>query len=79
MSNVHQDVAQWMLDEILKHGELLQRDAVQEIENIFGSAFVYANENGRPAIDKEVLKEFNKLKPDTVAWDKGRRCWRHEA
>lgn len=36
---------------------------------------VYTNENGHPAINREVLKAFRKLRDETVRWDREERCW----
>jgi hypothetical protein len=73
------DIARWMLDELeqSKTGRLLQSDAVREIERRFGPEFVYKNDNGNPAIDKRILREFRKLTEDTVIWDRWDFAWRH--
>jgi len=52
------EVAQWMKQQIEEFGELCQKDAADQIETQFGTEFVYQNENGSTAIDREVLKEF---------------------
>ncbi|MFX0115217.1 MAG: DUF6953 family protein [Candidatus Hodarchaeota archaeon] len=68
----HKQVAAYMAQELEKRKELYQEDVVYEIERKFGSKFVYINENGNPAIDREVLKEFGKLTPNAV-WERGNR------
>jgi hypothetical protein len=69
-------VAEWMLEELKREGTLDQETAVSEIEDKFGEQFVYANENGNPAIGKDVLAAFRKLTKDSVVWIKEDRCWR---
>jgi hypothetical protein len=56
-----EDVARWMLDELERDRRLTQLDAVLGIARRFGPAFLYENRNGRPAIDKRVLKAFRIL------------------
>jgi hypothetical protein len=70
------DVARWMLEQVQSGQWLDQEVAVFEIEKRFGVAFVYDNENGNPAIDERVLKEFNAISKDTVVWERGDRAWR---
>lgn len=70
------DVAQWMLDKIIKKRELYQEEIVYQIEEKFGSKFVYDNEAGNLAISREVLKEFRKLTEKTVVWSRIELCWR---
>ncbi len=70
------DVAQYMMDELLDKGLLYQENVVQDIHSEFGEEFMYYNENGNPAISKDVLKEFKKLKEGhNVEWDRSGRCW----
>lgn len=69
-------VARWMLEQLQAKRELYQEDVVYEIERKFGAQFVYENENGNPAIDRRVLREFRKLTEDTVVWERGERFWR---
>jgi len=71
----HKQVAAYMAQQLEKRKELYQEDVVYEIERTFGSEFVYINENGNPAIDRKVLKEFRKLTPNAV-WERGNRSWR---
>lgn len=75
MSN-KKDVAEWMLSELKKVKNLDQEVAVYKIRQNFGNDFVYQNENGNPAIDKGVLKEFRKLTEGKVVWDRGYKQWR---
>jgi hypothetical protein len=70
------DVARWMLGELKRRRELYQADAVAAIEKLFGSRFVYDNENGNPAIDRRVLRAFRKLTEETVIWDRWSFAWR---
>ena len=71
----HKQVATYMAQQLKKRKELYQEEVVYEIEYQFGSEFVYINENGNLAIDREVLKEFRKLTPNAV-WERGNRLWR---
>ena len=71
------DVARWMLNELDRTGSLLQADAAAGIEREFGPSFIYENENGNPAIDPDVLREFRELTEDDVVWDRWAYKWRH--
>ena len=70
------DVARWMLDQINKKREIYQNEVVYQIEEKFGSKFVYENQAGNLAISREVLKEFRKLTEKTVVWSRIEFCWR---
>ncbi len=70
------DVAKWMLETLTRQRELDQEDAAYEIERRFGKRFIYENDNGNPAISREVLKEFRTLTEGTVVWIRGERRWR---
>ena len=70
------EVAEWMVKELERIQFLYQEQAVYDIESKFGDVFVYINENGNPAIDKRVLREFRKLTGDKVIWESGERMWR---
>lgn len=56
MSVSARDVAARMLAEVERAGELYQQDAVAEIEQRFGTDFVYYNDNGNPAVSRAMLK-----------------------
>jgi hypothetical protein len=71
------DVAQWMRDELDRTGSLRQAYAAAEIESEFGPEFIYENENGNPAIDERVLREFRELTEDDVIWDRWEYKWRY--
>jgi hypothetical protein len=70
------DVAQWMLEELKRETYLYQNMVVYDIEEKFGEEFTHINDNGNPAIDQRVLKEFRKLTEQTVVWERGERLWR---
>jgi hypothetical protein len=70
------EVAEHLAKIVHRDGELLQVDAVCEIEGRFGPQFVYDNENGNQAIDKTVLREFRKLTENSVIWNRSERYWR---
>lgn len=70
------DVAQWMLAELRESGFLRQQDAVYDIERNFGKEFVYENDRGNMAIERDVLDEFKTLTGNSVVWERGERIWR---
>jgi hypothetical protein len=69
-------VAEWMLDELKRKGDLYQDSVVGEIAKKFGGQFTYTNDNGNEAIRKDVLFEFRKLSKDTAVWEREERYWR---
>lgn len=69
-------VARWMLAQVEADGNLYQNEAVAEIEELFGDAFTYENDNGNPAISRAVLKAFREISDDNVVWERGERVWR---
>ena len=76
MSSDPKEVAAWMFDQLRKHGELYQEDAVYEIARRFGPEFTYENENGNPAIKRDVLNEFRRISEELVVWSRSERLWR---
>jgi hypothetical protein len=71
-----QEVAQWMLDEVTRKGELHQETAASDIALKFGLEFTYDNENGNLAIRRDVLAAFRILTENSVVWDRENRLWR---
>ena len=71
-----QEIAEWMLDELTRSGELYQETAVSHIALKFGYEFTYDNENGNLAIRRDVLAAFRRLTKDSVVWEREDRCWR---
>lgn len=70
------DVAEWMLAQ-LRHGQwLYQETVVGDIESRFGEEFTYINDNGNPAISREVLKAFRSISAKEVVWERSERAWR---
>lgn len=69
-------VAQWMLSELQRVKYLYQETVVHDIASNFGEDFIYYNDNGNPAIGKNVLAAFRKLTGDSVIWERGERMWR---
>jgi hypothetical protein len=69
-------VAKWMVEQLAKEGSLCQETAVFKIAAKFGGEFTYENENGDPAIRKDVVAAFHNLTGDSVVWDPEDRCWR---
>lgn len=71
------DVAQWMLTALnAQGGYLAQEDAAYEIQRRFGEQFTYYNENGNPAIRRDVLAAFRKMTEKSVVWMRSERAWR---
>ena len=71
-----QAAARWMLAQITENGELWQMDAANRIASDFDEGLTYTNDNGNPAISKEVLAAFRKMSEGTVVWERGLRYWR---
>jgi uncharacterized protein DUF6953 len=71
-----QEVAEWMLDELTRNGQLRQETAVSDIALNFGYEFTYDNENGNLAIRRDVLAAFRRLTENSVVWDGENRLWR---
>jgi len=63
-------IAEWMLNELEKTGVLDHEVAVGGIIKLFGSEFIKPSIYGAPAIDKRVLRAFQRLTKDTVVWVK---------
>jgi hypothetical protein len=63
-----QEIAEWMLDELTRSGELYQETAVAHVALKFGYEFTYDNENGNLAIRSVV---FRRLAKDSVVWERG--------
>jgi len=73
-----EDVALYLLNEIKTNGTVYQEDAVVNIKKKFDELFIYENENGNDAINKKVLREFDKLKKaseDEIEWHRRDKCW----
>src|SRR6202048_2941528 len=69
-------IAKWMVEQLAKEGSLCQETAVFKIAAKFGGEFTHENENGNPAIRRDVLAPFHKLTGDSVVWEPDGRCWR---
>ena len=70
------EVARWMFEQLKQVRYLYQEVVVYQIIERFGEQFTYINENGNPAINREVLTAFRKLTERTVVWERGDRVWR---
>ncbi|GAT89610.1 hypothetical protein CVCC1112_4269 [Paenarthrobacter nicotinovorans] len=70
-------IGAWLLNRIetAAPSSVAQSTAVTEIRNTFGTEWSYQNNNGNWAIDKDVLKEFNKLKYPNIQWNSGSQYW----
>lgn len=61
-------IAWWMLEEIEREGRLFRERATLEIARRFGYEFVYVTEPGGFALDRKVLKAFEKLTKTNVVF-----------
>jgi len=77
--SMEQAIAEWMLGEFEKDGELFQVDAVSGIERLFGTEYVGTGNGGSQAISPKVLAEFRRLTEGTVVWSRSERCWRRKS
>ena len=77
MSVTKGEIADWMIERIQSRGYLYQADAAQEIESKFGREWIYQNENGNPAIDPGVLREFRRRKSDRITWETAEKSWNY--
>ena len=70
MKSTHkaQRVAEWMLKELKRQGNLHQDTIVFEIAEKFGSRFTYDNEDGNLALRIDILAAFRELTKDSVVW-----------
>ncbi len=71
-----EEVAKWMKTRVESEGELSQQDAVFEIADLFGDSFIYINDNGNEAIDRDVLISFRKMTAENVVWLRSEKMWR---
>ena len=73
-----EDVGRWLHDTIIENSgrRSYQSVMVRRIRSDFGEEFSYRNKNGNWAIDKAVLKEFNKNRDEHVVWDRSDQSWR---
>jgi hypothetical protein len=60
------DVAAWMLSEVMRQGIVYQKSMASDIELMFGQEFVPENENGNPSIRRDALKAFRKISENAV-------------
>ena len=70
------DVATWMLEQLVANKWLFQEVVVYKIKKGFGDDFVYQNASGNLAIGKDVLKSFKKITENVVVWERGAKAWR---
>ncbi|UPK65312.1 hypothetical protein MYP14_08350 [Rhodococcus pyridinivorans] len=69
------DIAKYMIERIQEDRIWYQQEAVQEIEERFGSEWIYINDNGNPAISQKVTAKFRKLHGGTIGWERRERAW----
>jgi hypothetical protein len=75
-TKVIQTISKWMQDDLEEKGYLYQKSAAYRIKQEFGEEYVYKNKNKNWAINKEILKHFEKATKKDVVWDKKSRRWR---
>jgi hypothetical protein len=75
MQEKSEEIAQWMLSEVIEKGILRQEDVVSHIKSNYGSQYLYVNELGHTSIDKEVKKIYKKLHKGRVAWEREGFFW----
>ena len=62
--------------ELVRVTYLAQDSVAWEISDRFGERFIYVNSNGNPAINRDVLREFDSLTKSAVVWEFASRLWR---
>lgn len=70
----YKDVAEWMLSKI-DYRNTPQSWLANEIKKEFGNNYIYYTNSGNIAINKDVIKEFKKLRKDTIRWDRSAKAW----
>ena len=76
MTPTTEDVARWMLHELLTYGVLPQKAAALAIHDRFGKHFLADERRGRLALAAEVLALFRRLSKGIAVWDRRKRSWR---
>jgi len=75
MAATAEEVAQWMLNELMNKGILHQKEATDYIASHYGESFLYVNDNGNLSIGKDVKKAFRKLHKGRAAWERDGFFW----
>jgi hypothetical protein len=70
------DIASWMLGEVMREGTVSQEDIAWGIEKRFGDEFVPTNDHGNPSIRRDVLEAFKKISKLSVVWMATEKAWR---
>jgi hypothetical protein len=70
------EIAAWMLAEVIREGTVYQDSMASDIENKFGEEFAPSNINGHMSIRPDVLKIFGKISKESVVWVKSDKAWR---
>ena len=68
--------SEWMIDQLQERKQLYQRQVMDFIRSQYGDKYLYTNENGNPAIEMIVLREFRQQAKGRSAWDKHGSYWR---
>jgi hypothetical protein len=71
-----EQIAEWMLAEVMREGTVEQESIASEIATKFGEEFVPLNDNGNLSIRRDVLKAFRKISENSVVWIRSEKAWR---
>jgi hypothetical protein len=71
-----EEIAAWMLAEVLREGMVEQESLAADIESRFGKEYVPVNDNGNLSIRRDVLKTFRQISEESVVWDRTEKAWR---
>jgi hypothetical protein len=69
------EAAQLLHERLMQEYYYPQEQAVEDLRQAGLDEFIYANENGNPAINGRVLKLFKQLRSPQAEWDKGDKAW----
>ncbi len=70
------EVADWMLAEVMRTSYVEQESMAADIERKFGKEFVPINDYGNLSIRKDVLKAFREKSKHSVVWVQSEKAWR---
>lgn len=71
-----EQVANWMLSEVQKHGCIYQDDVVDYLVRAKAGDLLRENSEGNLVVGQPVLSAFKALTGTTVVWVKPDRYWR---
>ena len=68
-------VAQWIIDQVRRSGELRAEVAVAQIGNLFGAQFTMTDDDRMIAIRRSVIAQVRRTSAGQVDYDARRRCF----